>query len=440
MVIESPPRTTGQRIRTIGFDGLLRKGVWGLCDQALISASNFVTTVVLARVLAPTDFGAFTLVYAAIFFAIALQAALITRPHNVLGPTHSGAVYRRYTTATAMSQIALTGMLAVVALVAAVAGRAAAWGVAPLLIPLVPALVAWQLQEFIRRVLYTEGRLRAAFANDLVSYGAQAVGIGALAGFGRLTGPRALSVIALTSAIAAAWGVRTMKDSFDRRAIRNPMREKWIADNWRFGKWIFGATLVSSASSQFYPVLLGGFVSLAEAGVFRAVLTLFGPARILLLAMETALTPAAARVFAERGQAALHSFIGRVVTITAPIMAGYGLVASVLATPILVTLYGDRYRPYGWLLICFALAYALAYLQVPALIALEGRQASAPVFHASLWSGLAALIVAVVAVRLFGLLGAALGAIVEPLVSNTVLWLRYRRLTAAPGFAEASAS
>ena len=43
----------------------------------------------------------------------------------------------------------------------------------PMLMAIVPSIVAWQLQEFVRRVMYTEGRFAAAFWNDVVSYGGQ---------------------------------------------------------------------------------------------------------------------------------------------------------------------------------------------------------------------------------------------------------------------------
>ena len=151
------------RLKNLRLGRLLSRSVWGLGDQALISASNFLTTVVLARQLSPADFGAFALLYAAVFFMVSLQTTLVSRPHNVLGVTRQGVEYRRYTTVTAVSQVCLTAMFALVALIGALVARHAAWGVAPLLFPLVLVVVAWQLQEFTRRVLYTEGRLRDAF-------------------------------------------------------------------------------------------------------------------------------------------------------------------------------------------------------------------------------------------------------------------------------------
>jgi len=436
MAIETQQRAMGRRIRDLRLGGLLQRGFWGLCDQALISASNFMTTVVLARNLDRTDFGAFALVYAAIVFANSLQSALVTQPHNVLGATRHGKEYRRYTTNTAVSQVCLTGLLALIALLCAVVAREAAWGIAPLLFPLVPAIVAWQLQEFTRRVLYTEGRLRAAFANDAVSYGTQAVAIVALGWFGYLTGARALLIVALTSAVAVAWGFWQIKDALDRRDIWASVREHWFAENWRFGKWLFGAALALWVSGQLYPVLVGGLVSIAEAGTLRAVATIMGPTHILLIAMDTALAPAAARAFAERGQPGLQFFIKRVVMITAPMMMTYCLLIALFAAPILVALYGEQDRQYGWLLACIALSYALSYLRSPVVIALEARRASAPIFQAHLWTSLVVLTAGVAAVHLLGLLGAALGTIANSLILNLILWLRYRRIVATDGEVE----
>ena len=74
--------------------------LYGLADQGLISATNFVTLLVLGRALTPSDFGAFALVYTVLIFINSLQSALVTQPHNVLGAAREGLIYRRFTAAT----------------------------------------------------------------------------------------------------------------------------------------------------------------------------------------------------------------------------------------------------------------------------------------------------------------------------------------------------
>src|SRR5688500_7097536 len=188
--------------------GLLGKDVWALGDQVLISGTNFVTMILAARGLHPEAFGAFTLVYSALLFANIFQSTLVTQAHNVLGAARSGADYVRYTTSTAVSQLMIIAAEAAIAGAVAMLAWLQGWEAAPMLIALVPAIVAYQIQEFIRRVLYTEGRFTAAFFNDLLSYGTQTILIASLwlAGEGELTGPRILYIIATTTTIGAVVG------------------------------------------------------------------------------------------------------------------------------------------------------------------------------------------------------------------------------------------
>ena len=82
-----------------------------------------------------------------------------------------------------------------------------------------------QLQEFVRRVLYTEGRYFEGFWNDMLSYGGQAAIVSTLlllskfhiGGRGNwLTGVTAMYVLAGTSALAAGVGLFQIRRSLSR--------------------------------------------------------------------------------------------------------------------------------------------------------------------------------------------------------------------------------
>lgn len=403
--------------------GLLRGGVWGLADQALLSAANFVTMLLLARHLSPADFGAFTLGYTALMFTTGLQNPLITLPHNVLGVTRHGQDYTHYTTATALSQVLFAGGAALLALGFAAAAQVAGWDMVPVVLALAPTIVAWQLQEFARRVLYTEGRSRAAFANDALSYGGQAVGIAALAQLGQLTGLTAFAVLAATSAVAALWGFWTLRSSLSRR-----IELRWLSGNWGFAKWLLGAALAASTYTMLYPVLVAAMLSLADVGAFRAVQTVLGPTHILLRAMHVSLTPRAARTYADGGPPALRTFLVHVGAGTAPIMGAYCLLAGILAGPLLTLLYGDRYDEFGWLLAIVALTYACAYLSALVSIGVEVMGTNGPIFRANLWSTTAALGLGAPVMHAFGLAGAALVGTGYGVLHNILLWRHFFRM------------
>ena len=145
MNIETTPSAAVSVLR--GATGAPRRrmlgvGIWGLSDQALISATNFATMVLLARALGPASFGSFVLVYTVLLFATELQGALVTQAHNVLGVGRAGSSYAGYTRSTAISQMLLAGSLGALAALAGLGAHLAGWGTAPLLLLLAPAIVA----------------------------------------------------------------------------------------------------------------------------------------------------------------------------------------------------------------------------------------------------------------------------------------------------------
>src|SRR5687768_15166203 len=170
----APPserRIFGLSARAVG------KNFWALSDQVLISAANFVTQVLAARALhdRPGEFGTFAVISGVLLWCNIFQSTLITQAHNVLGATRTGRDYRRYTSSTGVGQLILLGAQIVLAGPLALFAYFAGWTSAGMLIALVPTIIAWQAMEFVRRVLYTEGRYSAAFVNDLLSYGGSIV-------------------------------------------------------------------------------------------------------------------------------------------------------------------------------------------------------------------------------------------------------------------------
>ncbi|MDP9278568.1 MAG: hypothetical protein M3P00_04045, partial [Gemmatimonadota bacterium] len=187
------------RLRGGGLRPLLRMGFWGLADQTLISIANFGTMLILARALGSSEFGAFVLAYTALLFLNGIQTALVTQPHNVLGQNRQEGDYIRYTSSTALVQVVFSAVLSVVALVSALAAAKFASHAAAILLALAPVITAWQLQEFVRRILYTEGRLATAFAVDLVSYAGQVAVLLGLVSFAEIDAPSALYAAGATS-------------------------------------------------------------------------------------------------------------------------------------------------------------------------------------------------------------------------------------------------
>src|SRR5687768_2597680 len=140
---------TGSKPQTVKWLG---RNVYALADQVLISGANFLTMVLTARALGVEGFGDFTLIFSALLLANIFQSTLITQPHNVLASSMKGLDYRRYTSSALLGQLSLSMFLSVLAVIMFAVSWSLGWRVTPILGVMPLAILAWQGQEFVRRV------------------------------------------------------------------------------------------------------------------------------------------------------------------------------------------------------------------------------------------------------------------------------------------------
>jgi O-antigen/teichoic acid export membrane protein len=390
-------------------------------DAALISGANFTTVVVIARMLAPSAFGSWSLVYAGLLLAGALQWSLVTQPHNVLGSRREGRDYRVYTSACAFLQVAVVGagvgVCLVAAAVAAVAGSGSAVFVAA-----AAALLATQAQEFQRRVLYTEGRTLTAFSLDAAAYGLQLALIVAAAATGVLSPAVAFLCAGTAFGVVA---VATMVAGRGRIVLE--LNGAAVRENLAYGKWLLGAEASFWLSSQVYLYLAAIALGVHAAGTLKALVLLLGPLNVVLMYVSTSLPITLAKLDRENGAGAVDRALGMTQVRLGLVFVAYGAAVTTLARPLLDAIYGGRYVEHASTVAFFALQYVLLLGLQTLSAALRARQQTHVIFMSYVASSLVALVGAFPLMRAFGIEGAAMGMLASTVASSLVCWLAYAR-------------
>lgn len=323
--------------------------------------------------MSPREFGFFVLAYTAILTALTFQSAVITRPHNVLAVARRGDAYANYSTTAAASQIAFTGALAALCIVAAGFAQLMGSGRAPLLLALAFALFAWQLQEFGRRVLYTEARLGAALMTDVLSYGTYAVALVVLWRLDRLTVTRALLVIAVAFAIGAVVLGRQL-----RLALSGKLDASALAENWQFGKWLGLAEVSQWFSTQFVYYLAAALIGLVASGALKAGQTLLGPIAAFLAFFTSYLPMVFASELHRSGSLARN--IRWSFSLVLPVVIAYCVVTAVFAEPLLEHVYGESYGGYARVVETFAVYYVALSFSTVTVAVLSARGMTRDIF------------------------------------------------------------
>lgn len=387
-----------------------QKAIWGIADQGLMSATTFVMMVLLARVLREEEFGHYALTYTGLLFFNSIQSAIITRPHTMLGAVRPKEEFAHYTTGTLWFQIGF-GLLSAL-LVACVAGLAWAmeWETSMLFLACAPATFAWQLQEFVRRVLYTQTRILSALFNDLFAYGGQLLMLVVLWLASMLTVESAMIALAASSAAGALFGLWQIRNALDWGQPRRYVREAFTA-NWNFGKWLLGGTAAQWSSGRIYPILAAGLVSIAATGAMKIAQTILGPTNIIRFSLDPLMGPKAARTYKHDGPQALRSVVWHAQWLLIITIGGYSLIVGIFAAQILDLVFGPQYVEYAWLLQVMTIANLMGSLRTPHDLALSAVGETSTLFRIRSVSAALNLTLGLAAVKVFGLPGVAVGLI-----------------------------
>jgi O-antigen/teichoic acid export membrane protein len=397
-------------------------------DQGLISLSNFLAGIYLARALDPTQFGIYAVGFLLLHFVGAVQEGILLQPMSTLGAMMDGKSFGRYLSATGALQLAEA---ATTALMAAVGGwvltRLGNDTAGPTLFSLWFVFLVWQPQEFLRRMFYPGRRIPQAVLNTAVASAVRLVVLVWFGSTGRLSGVAGMDAIAWGALAAIPLGLWQGRQYWTVRGLE--MLHTW-RENWRFGRWILGGQLAAWGSLELYPILAAGLISFAAAGAYRAVQTLVAPVHVIIAALDPFLTPRAARAEAHLGRSALVRVLRQaLIFLGVPIMA-YLLVMTLAAQPLLALLYGEKYLAYAPAVGLFGLQYALWFLYFPLQVGLKALQHTRPIFFAHALAILAMMTLGVVLIRLLGVYGAVLGQVGNALITLVVLaiaWLRAQR-------------
>lgn len=404
-----------------------RQGYLAAIDQGVISLANFLATIILARNVSPTELGVYGVGFITLRLARALQEGLVVQPLNVYGAPMPAEEFRRYVTSTALIQVisaagcslamALGGWLLIIT------GNDTA---GPAIFVLWFAMLWWLLQEFIRRILYTRGAILSAVVNTVL---ANLIRLAIMLWWARraaLSGTSGMDAIGWGSLAALLPGLWLTRAYWTRNWQR--LGETW-KQCWSFGRWVLGGSLANWVAVEFYPVLTAGMISFAAAGAYRALQNLVAPIHLLLRALDTYLTPRAARLYEQHGRSALARLLRLTYwTSGAPIL-GTLLLAMLFRVPLLRFLYGDTYLAYSNGMVWMAVFYALWFAYWPLQTAFKAIRRSQPIFSANLAAVLAMFTVGLLMIRGWGVYGTIAGQALNSLLVNLVLWGSWLRGT-----------
>ncbi len=398
---------------------------WAMVDQTMVSATNFMTGLLLARFLGIEEFGRYTLVWMVAEFMNNIQDSLITSPMMSVGPKQSDDEVASYLGAVLVQQACITA--AAFALI--IPGGFLAsylfpdYDVAGLTIPLAFAVLCFQTQHFFRRYLFMRGRTLPAFICDVVRYPGQILVLLYLAYTGNFTTIAVLWTIAGSGAVAVLVG-----SCFIERPVLEMSRILSIATrHWRLARWLTSSAMLRWSIVGVFNVTMGALIGTAAVGGIRAVQSLLGLTHIILMGIENVVPGQAARALNQQGPAAMVSYLWRYGWITGSAMLAILLTIAAAPDFWLTLAYGPEYAGQSYVVRWFAVLYLVSFATTPASMGLRAMERGLGIFLSDLSASIFSVIFCYPLVAFLGVPGVMIGYTVTACMRPVIMYTALRR-------------
>jgi O-antigen/teichoic acid export membrane protein len=411
--------TLFERIRSGFLRQFLGREMWALTDQAVISATNFLTSVMLLRFMGLREFGVFTLAWMSVLFVNSLQTALIVAPMMSIGPKQEEKDRPSYFGAVVFQELVLVSCCFVLVFVAIkVSGSFFPHkNLLHLAFPLAVSAFAYQMQDFVRRYFFATRQNRRALADDVLSYLTQLPILFLLHHAGHLNSVIALWTMAGTSILGLALGWFWME----------PLEFSWewiksiSLRHWRVSRWLTGSALLVWTSSNVFLLSAPVYYGAAAAGVLKASQNLMGVTHVWFQGLDNIVPVETARRLRQGGVPSMLAYTRSILMKWGGLTLLFAIVMAAAPGFWLRLIYSPEMAQYGYILRLFALLYVIIFLGGPLRAGLQALEFTAPIFWSYLAMTVLAVVFAVAFGKMLGICGALFGLIGAQVVFQSIV-------------------
>jgi O-antigen/teichoic acid export membrane protein len=410
----------------------MKKGGLAILDNGLISGSNFLLSILLARWLPPDEYGAYALAFSIFILVGFLYQALLLEPLSVFAGSAFRGNLRGYLKKALWIHWAIslpTGLvIAGGAVVARVVGHSIVLPVA--LAGMAIATPFLCMHAMARRSFYLKlspgpAAFGAAFYCAMVMGGVYLI-----YWRGLLSSFTAFLIMGGAALVSAMVMLLQLNSALEPATGAPQLREIW-GKHWEYGSWALATCVVGWIPNYVYIPLVSTFSGMAAAGELRALMNLAAPVLQTYAALSMLFLPYAARVSDQQGKKAASALTRKLAALFVVGAVAYWAVLIPLRQPLFHFLYAGKYTESVYLIPLFGLETIVWSASLGPAIVLRAMNSPRSLFVANGAASAVALLVGIPATRYFGLQGVIWSMIFANALYVVVAFVLYGRKVAA---------
>jgi O-antigen/teichoic acid export membrane protein len=398
--------------------------ILSVADQAIVSGTSFLTTLMIARYSDAGQLGVYAVGISLLLSLVAFQDSLILEPYTI--QRHSEKEKLIEHTGASLTLSVLFSVVSILIL-AIVAVGFLAWGGQPEMVVVtwtIAGIIPFALtREFARRVAFAHLEMGRVLLLDSVVAAAQLSILGWLGESGLMSAPNACAALGVASAIAVVGWLYYTRAEF---AVRIGYVQTIFKQTWALGKWLLVGRITVQVQGFVSYWIAMIVVGSAVTGLYAACMSIVNFANPLIFALGNVMAPKLVLAWRNGGGPGLwREAIRNSILIGAPV-AAFSLAILVGGDHMMQLLYhGKEYEGHGHTLTILALALLATATGMPASFGLATMGRPRAIVVVGVIAAFLSVILICLLMMKWGLLGAAYGLLAGNLAGTIGRWVAF---------------
>lgn len=403
---------------------LRNKKLFIFLDQILVSGSNFLLGILLARFLGIDLFGQFSLIWLLVLFFSSIQLAFIISPMLTHGTKKVTLIKDYYLTNILYFQIFFV-ILSVLflSIFLTVYSKFSSTNLDDLSLLILFLVYSFLSQDFIRRYLIIKESYVKLLIIDLISYIGQLISIAYLIYENQLTLKNtiiSISIVFFSSYLLSFLFVKLKSNNKKYMTLI-------FLKNWKFSKWLVYSSVLQWGSGNLFILVASYLLGPWAVGVIKIMQNTMGIFHVLFIALENILPIKFAEIYKKLGYLEVWKYFIKQLKFGIIFMSIVIILLSFSYEKLILLIYGNDYTSYSYLIFGFMIMYIFIYIGILQRYILRTIENTKIIFTNYIYTSIFSLISSFILINLLSLNGVVIGMISTQIISNLIFYFEIKK-------------
>ena len=394
-------------------------------DQAIVSGSNFLISILVLRFIGVENFGIFSFIWLLLLFINSVQLAYIISPLLTNAPKQKTSEINLFYGNSFIQQFFFTILTFALSFLFLeyLGNLIKSFELKKFSLSFSLLVLFSQFYQFLRRICFSKKLFLKATISDFILYTFIISSLIYLNFVNELDLNKILWIFVIFFSMGTLFNLSLIL-SFNYNIKKTPT---FIRENWIIGKWLLFTSVLQWFSGNLWVINTGIILGPYILGIVRACQTILNTANIIFQSFENIMPAITSKKLVSQGKRSMDKFLNRILIKGFIITSLLSIIIILFAKPLLYVFYGNETANYSKILVFMSFLIALHFLQYPPSYGLRTLGKTRPIFFSYLITSIISILISIEVINYFKLYGLIFGLYFSQIIISSYLYISYKR-------------